>query len=96
MVRLVISSGASAIKCWIVNSIALLPGRSELSEGGTEPLLHAMHRCGRGVEERLRVHADVNQQRRKPNHHDQFATIHAMQYRVRFGQIGRASCRERV
>jgi hypothetical protein len=45
-------------KVLIVNSIALLPGRSELSEGGAEPLLHAMHRGGRSVEERLRVHAE--------------------------------------
>src|SRR5476651_1244514 len=85
-VRLEISSGASAIKCWIVNSIALLPGRSELSEGGAEPLLHAMHRCGRGIQERLRVHADEHQQYRKAEHHDQFATIHAVQHGVGLGR----------
>ena len=63
-----------------------------------EPLLHAMHGRSGGIEERLWVHADKYQQYRQTEHHDQFTSIHAGQYRVRFGraEVGAVNHDQRV
>ena len=57
-----------------------------------------MHRCGRSVQERLRVHADEDQQYRKAEHHDQFARVHALQDGVGLGraEVGAVDHDQRV